>query len=468
MNDELLRRLPSVDELLRSGALKDALALCSHAVIVEAAQETLSAIRAEISSNGRSEVSLQEIIALTQERINAVMRPSVKRVINATGAVLHTNMGRAVLSRSAADAAALVARNHTNLELDVETGERGLRDYHVDGLLKRLTGAEAACVVNNNAAAVFITLNTLAAGLNPLRGKEVIISRGELVEIGGSFRLHEIINKSGCVLKEVGAANRTHPHDYARAITPQTALLFKAHKSNFTVAGFTAEVGLKELVAIGRANGLPVVEDLGSGSLVDLSAYGLPKEPVVGERLLAGADIVTFSGDKLLGGPQAGLICGKKELIRRINENPLKRVLRADKLTIAALEATLILYLNKEKLSQTLPSLKYMTRTVDELDMAAQKAAALLKAALGDGFIVTVEDSESVVGGGSMPGHKLPTKVVAITHEEMPGVEPLRAARIYRMFLASDPPIVGRVNNGSFLLDMRTVDNPEDVVIRKN
>lgn len=452
MNDGLLRRLPSVDELLRSDALKEAYSSCSHAVIAEAARETLSAIRAEINSNSRSEVSLQEIIALTEERINSCLRPSVQRVINATGAVLHTNMGRAVLSRSAADAVALVARNHTNLELDIETGERGQRDNHVEGLLKRLTGAEAACVVNNNAAAVFITLNTLAAG------KEVIISRGELVEIGGSFRLHEIIGKSGCVLKEVGAANRTHPHDYAQALTPQTALLFKAHKSNFTVAGFTAEVGLKELVAIGRASGLPVVEDLGSGSLVDLSAYGLPKEPVVGERLLAGADIVTFSGDKLLGGPQAGLICGKKELIKRINENPLKRVLRADKLTIAALEATLILYLNKEKLSQTLPSLKYMTRAVDELDMAAQKAAALLKAALGKGFIVTVEDSESVIGGGSMPGHNLPAKVVAITHEEM------SATRIYRMFLANDPPIAGRVNNDSFLLDMRTVERPEDVV----
>lgn len=458
MNDGLLRRLPSVDELLRSDALKEAYSSCSHAVIAEAARETISAIRAEINSNGRSEVSLQEIIALTEGRINACLRPSVQRVINATGAVLHTNMGRAVLSRSAADAVALAARNHTNLELDIETGERGQRDNHVEGLLKRLTGAEAACVVNNNAAAVFITLNTLAAG------KEVIISRGELVEIGGSFRLHEIIGKSGCVLKEVGAANRTHPHDYAQALTPQTALLFKAHKSNFTVAGFTAEVGLKELVAIGRASSLPgveplrVVEDLGSGSLVDLSAYGLPKEPVVGERLLAGADIVTFSGDKLLGGPQAGLICGKKELIKRINENPLKRVLRADKLTIAALEATLRLYLNKATLSETLPSLKYMTRTVDELDMAAQKAAALLKAALGDGFIVTVEDSESVIGGGSMPGHNLPAKVVAITHEEM------SATRIYRMFLANDPPIAGRVNNDSFLLDMRTVERPEDVV----
>ncbi|MBI5344873.1 MAG: L-seryl-tRNA(Sec) selenium transferase, partial [Deltaproteobacteria bacterium] len=319
--------------------------------------------------------------------------------------------------------------------------------------MRRLTRAEASCVVNNNAAAVLITLNTLA------EGKEVIISRGELIEIGGSFRLPEIIKKSGCILREVGTTNRTHEKDYAGAVNANTALIFKAHRSNYTVSGFTSEVDLKGLVEIGRRHGLPVVEDLGSGALLDLAAWGLPYEPVVGERVEIGADVVTFSGDKLLGGPQAGLIAGKKQVIDRIKSNPLKRALRADKLTLAALEATLRLYLNPDKLGKKLPALKAMTRSLDDIEEAADKAASLLKNALGRDFTVAVLDTASQIGGGSLPGHDLPTKAVAITHKSI-GPE-----KIYRMFLGNDTPIAGRVHKEMFLLDMRTVERAEDVLL---
>lgn len=452
MKNRLLRELPSVDELIRNPAFREASSQYSRALLTEAARIALAEVRGLILSGEREEVPADEITGLVFSNIKAILRPRMVKVINATGTVLHTNMGRAVLSPEAVEALQLAAGFNTNLEIDLRTGDRGVRDSLVEDHLKRLTGAEAVSVVNNNAAAVFIALNTLA------EGKEVIISRGEIIEIGGSFRLHEIIKKSGCVLKEVGTTNRTHPADYEKAMTDQTAVIFKAHKSNFSVSGFTSEVGLKELVEIGRKRGVPVIEDLGSGALLDLSAWGLPKETVVGESVSAGADCVTFSGDKLLGGPQAGLIVGRAALINRINSNPLKRALRADKLTLSALEATLRLYLNPESLPKTLPVLRYMTRGVLEIDAAARKAGELLKAALGKDFAVIVEDSESVVGGGSLPEHNLPTKVVAITHKTItPG-------KIFRLFLDNNPPIMGRVGSDKFMLDLRTVEDPRDLI----
>jgi L-seryl-tRNA(Ser) seleniumtransferase len=396
-------------------------------------------------------VSIDEISSMVLAKVRETLRPGLRSVINATGTILHTNMGRAVLSREAVKAASMAGASPVNVELDLGSGQRGLRDSHVEALIKRLTGAGACSVVNNNAAAVLIVLNTLA------EGREVIISRGELIEIGGSFRLPDIIAKSGCVLREVGTTNRTHPLDYREAVTEKTALIFKVHKSNFRIEGFSAEVGLKELVAIGRDFGLPVVEDLGSGALVDLSEYGLPKEPVVGERLALGADIVTFSGDKLLGGPQAGLIVGSGPMVELINKNPLKRALRADKLILSALEATLRLYLNRDELARRLPTLRSMTRDVKTIGRSAALAASLLRERLGSGFSVTVEDAESVVGGGSMPGQNLPTKAVAITHAA------LSPERIYALFLRGDPPVIGRIKNDKFLLDMRTVERPADV-----
>ncbi|MEK7773245.1 MAG: L-seryl-tRNA(Sec) selenium transferase, partial [Deltaproteobacteria bacterium] len=283
-------------------------------------------------------------------------------------------------------------------------------------------------------------------------------SRGELIEIGGSFRLPDIMKKRGCVMKEVGTTNRTHPSDYASAVTDNTALIFKAHTSNYRIVGFTAEVGLKELVEIGSVRNIPVVEDLGSGAVADLSRYGLPKEPVAGESIASGAGIVTFSGDKLLGGPQAGVIAGRKDLVDRIRKNPLKRALRADKLTLSALDATLRLYLNEDTLPRTLPVLRHMARPLNEMEESARIAATLLKEALGDGFTIDVEDGESVAGSGALPGHNFKTRVVAITHRTA-GPD-----RISGFFLNNDPSILGRVNKDRFILDMRTVERPGDVV----
>lgn len=433
--------------------MRDAVLRHSQALVTEAARGVLETVRDEIRSGMRRAVNVEEVSLDVLEKLNGLSNPRMRRVINATGTVLHTNIGRAVLSAEAVEAVTLVAKGCVNLEINLETGARGERDNLVEGILTRLTGAEAACVVNNNAAAVLLALNTLA------EGKEVIVSRGELIEIGGSFRLPEIIKKSGCVMKEVGTTNRTHPQDYVSVVAANTGALFKAHTSNYKIVGFTAGVGLKELADIGRKHGLPVVEDLGSGLLVDLSRYGLPREPVVRDSIDAGADIVTFSGDKLLGGPQAGIIAGKKTLVDMIRKNPLKRALRADKLTLAALEATLRLYLNSETLAQTLPTLRTLVRPLGEIEDAAMAVAELLRSALGPAFIVAVVDETSVVGGGSMPGVELPTKAVSITHPEM------GADAIARIFLVNNPPILGRINMDRFLLDMRTVERPEDVAL---
>ena len=317
----LLRELPSVDELLRSDRLKGASALYSAPFMADAARGVLAGLREAIVSGTVSDaggIDLEEICAMILERAAGALRPGLRRVVNATGTILHTNMGRALLAEEAVEAVKRVAAEPCNLELELDDGSRGFRDSHVEALIRTLTGAEAACVVNNNAAAVLITLNTLA------EGKEVIISRGELIEIGGSFRLPDIIAKSGCILKEVGTTNRTHQRDYRDAITEETALILKAHMSNYRIEGFTSEVGLKELVEIGAEFGIPVVEDLGAGALVDLSEYGLPREPVVAERLALGASVVTFSGDKLLGGPQSGIIAGSASTVPLIEKNPLE------------------------------------------------------------------------------------------------------------------------------------------------
>ncbi|MDP2689915.1 MAG: L-seryl-tRNA(Sec) selenium transferase [Deltaproteobacteria bacterium] len=450
--NRILRELPSVDELLREPALKEAASSHSTALVAEAARSVLEARRGAILADGKAGPSREALPALVLDEMEKAVSPGVVRVINATGTVLHTNIGRAILPKEAIEAVILAASGNINLEMDIGTGERGQRDERVEGLVTKLTGAEAACVVNNNAAAVLITLNTLA------EGREVVVSRGELIEIGGSFRLPEIIEKSGCVLKETGTTNRTHERDYEDAITGDTALLFKAHTSNYRVVGFTASVELKKLASIGARHGLPVVEDLGSGSIISLPVEGLASEPTVAQSLSSGASIVTFSGDKLLGGPQAGIIAGRKGLVDRIRKNPLKRALRADKLTLSALEATLRLYLNKDTATEKIPALMFLTRPLKEIEETALKAAALLREALGPEYTVGVEDAESVAGGGSMPGHIIPSKAVSVVHEST-GPE-----KVFRMFLSCRPSILGRVKNERFLLDMRTVLDPADVV----
>lgn len=449
---DLLRAIPGVDELLKDPHLSAPLTEHGASIVTEAVRSALDDLRTGVLGGSVTEVTVGLIIAMVDDNIASLTRPSLRKVINATGTIIHTNIGRAILSTEAAEAVRIAALSNTNLEFDLASGGRGERDVHVEELIKRLTGAEAATVVNNNAAAVLLTLNTLA------ESKEVIISRGELIEIGGSFRLPEIIKKSGCVMREVGTTNRTHPADYLSAITPDTALIFKAHTSNYRVVGFTAGVSLSELAVLGKKHSIPVVEDLGSGSLVDLASYDLPDEPTAGESIRAGADIITFSGDKLLGGPQAGIIAGKKALIDLIRRNPLKRALRADKLTLAGLEATLRLYLDPARLASKLPTLRYMTRGLGEIEAVALRAAELLGAFLGEGFAVSVEPGESVVGAGAMPGRCIPTKVVSVSHFIL-GPDEISAR-----FLSSKTPILGRINRDRFILDMRTIDDANDVV----
>jgi L-seryl-tRNA(Ser) seleniumtransferase len=373
-------------------------------------------------------------------------------VINATGTILHTTLGRALLSQPAIDAMAAVAGNFVNLEYDLAIGKRGRREETLQNLLVELTGAEAATVVNNNAAAVLLGLNTLADK------REVIVSRGELIEIGGAFRIPEIMARSGAILKEVGTTNRTHAADYERAITANTGLLLKVHTSNYRVVGFVADVGLADLVVIGKKHAVPVMEDLGSGALVDLSQYGLPKEPVVAERISLGADIVTFSGDKVLGGPQAGLIVGAAASVNQLNRNPLHRALRCGKLTIAALEATLRLYRESATLAEDLPTLRMFTRPVAEMETMGRQLIPALEEALGPAFRLSLVDATSQVGSGALPTEEIPTKAIAVEHGGM------GADQVAERFRRARPPIIGRIKDGRFLLDLRTVFDPDDLI----
>ncbi len=448
----LLRELPSIDRLLnhvRSAAL---LARYNHDYVTQKCREALDRLRAGIRQGNISDLSDDAILNQVERHIAAESQPGHIRVVNATGTILHTNLGRALLSQAAIDAMLAVAGNPINLEYDLAAGKRGKREETLELLLVELTGAEAATVVNNNAAAVLLGLNSLA------QGKEVIVSRGELIEIGGAFRIPEIMAKSGAILREVGATNRTHPADYENAINENTALLLKVHTSNYKVVGFTAEVTLEQLVAIGKKNNLPVMEDLGSGALIDLSKYGLPKEPIVGERIQAGADVVTFSGDKILGGPQAGLMVGKKELIGKINKNHLQRALRCGKLTLAALEATLRRYRQSPNIVEEIPTLRAFTRSVDEVRAMGQSVLPKLETALGKNFSLALQGSTSQIGSGAMPTEELPTVVITIENAK------LSANAVAKKFRQANPPIIGRIQDDKFLLDLRTIFDPNDLI----
>jgi L-seryl-tRNA(Ser) seleniumtransferase len=373
-------------------------------------------------------------------------------VVNATGTVLHTNLGRALLAKAAIDEVVRAAASPVTVEYDLAEGERGDRDRIVENDLLALTGAEAATVVNNNAAAVLIALNTVA------EGKEGIVSRGELVEIGGSFRIPDVMRKSGVILREVGTTNRTHLADYAAALSDHTGVLLKVHPSNYRISGFTSSVGVSELVALGRERHVPVMEDLGAGAFIDLSVYGLPREPIVAERIAAGADIVTFSGDKLLGGPQAGILVGRKEWIDRIKKNSLKRALRPDKLTLAALQGTLSLYRRSPNLAAELPTLRWLTRPRAEMDAIAAAALPLLRTCLGSDYAITVEDAAAQIGSGALPEEETPSRAIVIRHSHVSG------EKIAVRFRAADPPILGRVRDNAFLLDLRGIFTAEELV----
>jgi len=456
-SQDLLRELPSIDRLLNHPRSEALLGRFGRRYVIGQCREVLDDMRNTIRKGSRiasQELEEESILRRVAAKIESDQQPRLRRVVNATGTVLHTNFGRALLPQAAVEALCTAANHPVNLEYDTDRGERGKREKIIEEILVNLTGAEAATVVNNNAAAVLLALNTL------VNGKEVIVSRGELIEIGGAFRIPEIMSKSGGILREVGTTNRTHPHDYERAIGENTGLLLKVHTSNYKIVGFSSEVGLDELVAIGKKHQIPVMEDLGSGALVDLSQYGLPKEPQVPERVSLGPDIVTFSSDKVLGGPQAGLIVGRKSLIEQISRNPLHRALRCCKLTIAALEATLRLYERSPHLAEDIPTLKAFIRPLTELNEFGNRLLPVLQKALGEDFRLSLEDSTSQIGSGALPTEEIPTKVIAIQREDM------SAEWIADRFRQARPPIIGRIKEGRFLLDLRTVFDPDDLIPR--
>ncbi len=461
----LLRKLPPVDELLKEPALCTALSDgIPRKVVVGAVRAVLEDERKRILSGeihqlpGRSDYT-PLLAAKAAQAARQAARPALQRVINATGVVLHTNLGRSLLSKKAVRAVCTAARRFTNLELDLNSGLRGSRHAPLEPLLKDITGAEDALVVNNNAAAVLLALKTVAGT------GEVIVSRGQLVEIGGSFRVPEIMAQSGARLVEVGTTNKTYPEDYRRAISDKTSLLLYVHTSNYRIIGFTRETSVSELVALGKEYNLPVMCDLGSGSLVDLRKYGLPYEPLVQEMVAAGADIVTFSGDKLLGGPQAGIIVGKKAYVERMKKNPLARALRIDKLTVASLEATLQQYIETATALKEIPTLRMLTVPYEELERKAEKLAGVLTCLLSGAVLektkLSVEKSFSAVGGGAMPEAELPTAVVSV---ETVSLTPNDLASALRR---GDPPVVARVEENKVIFDVRTVAEEELELLAK-
>jgi L-seryl-tRNA(Ser) seleniumtransferase len=448
----ILRELPSIDRLLNHARCATLLKRYNHEYVAQKCRGALDQLRGAIRQGNKQRFDDDSILDRVEAAIELESRPGHIRVVNATGTILHTNLGRALLSQAAIDAMLAVAGNPINLEYDLAAGKRGKREEALEQLLVELTGAEAATVVNNNAAAVLLGLNSLA------QGKEVIVSRGELIEIGGAFRIPEIMAKSGAILREVGATNRTHPADYENAINEQTSLLLKVHTSNYKVVGFTAEVTLEQMVAIGRKHGLPVMEDLGSGALIDLSRYGLPKEPIVAASIHAGADVVTFSGDKILGGPQAGLIVGKKDLIAKMSKNHLQRALRCGKLTLAALEATLRRYRQSPNIVDEIPTLRAFTRSVAEVRALGETVLPKLQASLGREFMLSLENSTSQIGSGALPTEELPTVVITVEHSKQ------SANAIAKRFRQAAPPIIGRIQDDKFLLDLRTIFDPSDLM----
>jgi L-seryl-tRNA(Ser) seleniumtransferase len=456
---EQLRRIPGVDQILDRMQENTPAGSAPRTVQLTCVRAALAQIRTDILEKSLSDDDLNRRIetlpADISERIHSAMRPKLLRTINATGVVVHTNLGRSSLCDSAIDHLLRIAGHYSNLEYNLAMGKRGSRYAAVEEILCEVSGAEAGLVVNNNAAAVLICLETLA------RDREVVVSRGELVEIGGSFRIPDVMTKSGALLREIGTTNRTHLKDYENAIGEKTALLLKVHKSNFSIVGFTKEVGLGELVALGRSRGLLVMEDLGSGTFIDLSKYGLTKEPTVQESVAAGVDVVTFSGDKLLGGPQAGIIVGKREIIDRIKKNPINRALRIDKMTLAALESTLTLYRDPETAVTLIPTLRMITQPLSQIEFKAELLSNVLSTIDPARISTTIRDGISKTGGGSLPLQSLPTRCVAIT------VQGISINRVERFLRENDPPIIGRIESDALLLDPRTIEEGEFEIIHE-
>ncbi|HEU5293913.1 MAG TPA: L-seryl-tRNA(Sec) selenium transferase [Burkholderiaceae bacterium] len=447
--------LPSIDLLLRGDAARTLRAAHGHTLVTAEARALIDGLRTQ-ALTGTLPHSALEASALDDalaQRVRSRLAPRLQRVLNLTGTVIHTNLGRALLAEPALQHLLAMMAGPNNLEYDLASGGRGDRDSVVEELLTTLTGAQAATVVNNNAAAVLLTIAALA------RGKEVIVSRGELVEIGGAFRMPDVMAAAGATLVEVGTTNRTHAHDYERAIGERTALLMKVHTSNYAVQGFTAAVDEAALAGIAHARGLPLASDLGSGALVDLAAYGLPHEPMPQQMLAAGCDVVTFSGDKLLGGPQAGLIVGSREAIARIRQFPLKRALRVSKLPLAALEATLTLYLQPEKLAQELPTLRLLTRAPAIIEALAQRLLPDVQRAVAPRYAASVVSLQGQIGSGSLPVERLPSHGLALEPVERKGAG--RALDALAAALRGLPlPVIGRIAEDRLLLDLRCLEDP--------
>lgn len=455
LRQQVLRKIPSVDEILSRAEIADLLKVYPRTVVVEAVRKGLGQLREELlhkkdlSEFEDTLFSFERLFPLFQKEIDLQVKPRLRRVINATGVVIHTNLGRSPLHPSALQHIIDISKTYSNLEYDLHLGERGNRYSHVEEILCRLSGAESALVVNNNAGAVLLALHTMA------EGKEVIVSRGELVEIGGAFRIPDVMKRSGALLKEVGTTNRTHLSDYQEAIGSQTALLLKVHTSNFRVMGFTSSVPVQDLVQLGKQYDIPVMEDLGSGCLLDLSQYGLEKEPTVPEVIGTGVDIVAFSGDKLMGGPQAGIILGKKSFLDLMKVNPLTRALRIDKLTLAALESTLLLYLDEKRALREIPTLQMLSLDTNKLKRRGRRLLKRLAGKIEKGTELTLKEDVSQVGGGSLPLQELPTIVVTIKPAgfSINGLE--------ENLREGDPPIISRISKDELILDMRTVFDEE-------
>ncbi|MFY9511076.1 MAG: L-seryl-tRNA(Sec) selenium transferase [Rubrivivax sp.] len=453
------KELPAVDRLLRDAAVRSLLDAHGHTLVAGEARTLLDALRTQALAGtlARDDVAPPALAAALAARVEQRLRPRMRRVLNLTGTVIHTNLGRALLAEPALQHLLAMMAGPNDLEYDLASGGRGDRDSIVEELLCTLTGAEAATVVNNNAAAVLLTIAALA------RGHEVIVSRGELVEIGGAFRMPDVMASAGATLVEVGTTNRTHPQDYERAIGERTALLMKVHTSNYAVQGFTSAVDEGTLAAVAHARGLPLASDLGAGSLVDLAAYGLPREPLPQEKLAAGCDVVSFSGDKLLGGPQAGLIVGSRAAVGRIRKFPMKRALRMSKLPLAALEATLRLYLRPERLAQDLPTLRLLTRPEAAIRTLATALQPAVAAAVAPRFGVEVLALQGQIGSGSLPVDRLPSAGLALAPLQKKGAG--RALDTLATALRALPlPVIGRIADDRLLLDLRCLEDPAPFV----
>jgi L-seryl-tRNA(Ser) seleniumtransferase len=460
LKESRLRNLPSVDSLLGDEKGRALVERFGREAYVKACRDVLEELRSEIlsgqpSSREEKNFARERIFGRVESRLRERFSPSLQKAVNATGILMHSGLGRAVLSEAAREALDEITRGYCNLALEVETGRRGQRDSHVSRLLCELTGAEAATLANNNAAATVLILNTLA------RGKEVVVSRGQLVEIGGSFRMPDVMKTSGAILREVGTTNKTHLRDYAEAINETTGAILRVHHSNYRIVGFAEEPAIEDLAELGKKHNIPVIDDLGSGALVDLQEFGLQTEPLIGRSIRAGVPVACFSGDKLIGGPQSGIIVGKADVISRIKKNPLARALRCGKMTIAALEATLKLFLAPEKLKESHPLYRMLSLSLEDLEKRARRMERALLKRLSHEIRVSVEDGGSQVGSGSVPVETIPTKLLSVKAPAKPPDEIARELRLRK------PPIFTRIHKDAVLFDLRTIQPDEDRLVQE-